>query len=94
MALTFEWDSSKARSNADKHGLTFEEASTAFADVMSLTIPDPTHSDDESRFVLLGVTHRERLVVVAHTHRSDRIRIISARRANAIEREVWEHGQP
>ena len=90
MALRFEWDDRKARSNLVKHAVTFEEASTAFADPQSLTIPDPLHSQEEQRHVLLGQTYRGKLVVVIHTERGESIRIISARPANRRERLTYE----
>ena len=90
MSLLFEWSRSKARGNAKKHGVSFDEACTAFSDVMSLTIPDPLHSEDEDRFALLGCSCRNRLLVVVHTHRGDRIRIISARPATKRERRQYE----
>ena len=90
MPLTFEWDERKARSNAQKHGVSFEEAATAFGDSLSLTIGDPEHSAEENRFVLVGTTHRDRLVVVVHTERGDNIRIISARLATRAERRAYE----
>jgi uncharacterized DUF497 family protein len=90
MALLFEWDPRKARINVTKHGVTFDEASTAFQDALSVTIGDPLHSEDEDRFVLIGHSHRNRLLVVVHTERADRIRIISARPATATERRNYE----
>lgn len=90
MALRFEWDPRKAASNVAKHGVTFPEALTAFADPLSLTIPDPLHSRAETRFLLVGRTHRDRLVVVAHTERGDTIRLISARLATRRERATYE----
>jgi uncharacterized DUF497 family protein len=90
MALTFEWDSRKARSNLAKHGVTFEEAATIFGDVQSLTIPDPEHSLTEERFVTMGKAFGGKLLVVVHTERGDSIRIISARRANRRERTFYE----
>ena len=91
MALLFEWDPKKASGNAAKHGVTtFEEASTVFQDALSVTIGDPLHSEVEDRFVLLGHSHRGRLLVVIHTERGDRIRIITARPATAIERRTYE----
>ena len=78
--MTFEWDARKAATNLRKHGVTFDEASTAFADPLSLTVPDPDHSIEEDRFVLLGLSYRGRLLVVVHTERGDNIRIISAMR--------------
>lgn len=88
--ITFEWDASKARANAERHGVTFEEAITAFADPLSSTIPDPDHSQDEERFLLLGLSSRRRLLVVVHTDRGDTIRVISARLASKRERRTYE----
>jgi uncharacterized DUF497 family protein len=90
MALTFEWDQKKAASNLRKHGVSFKEAATAFGDPLSLTIPDPDHSLEEDRFVLIGESQKERLLVVAHAERSDTIRIISARLATRGERKSYE----
>lgn len=90
MSLAFEWDPEKARSNARKHDVTFDEAATAFGDPLSLTIPDPDHSDDEARFILLGSTYQGRLLVVVHTVRGDHIRIISSRLATRTERRTYE----
>ena len=88
--MEFEWDQPKAESNLEKHGVSFDEAATAFGDPLSLTIPDPDHSDDEERFILLGESFEGRLVVVVHTERGERIRIISARLATRNERENYE----
>ena len=90
MPLSFEWDKKKARSNAKKHGVTFDEASTVFGDGFSLTIRDPVHSEVEERFVTIGSSHRGKLVVVVHTERGDNIRIISARPANRREPKAYE----
>ena len=87
--LIFEWDLKKANANQDKHGVSFEDASTAFRDPLSLTITDPLHSDDEERLVLIGMSHNHLLVVV-HTERGDNIRIISARKATKKERNHYE----
>jgi uncharacterized DUF497 family protein len=92
MGLKFEWDRRKAVSNSKKHGVSFEDAATAFGDRLSVTIHDPKHSDDEDRFLLLGVTQDKKLVVVAHTDRNDTIRIISVRSATGREREKYEKG--
>ena len=89
MPLQFEWDAVKAHTNEEKHGISFDEASTAFEDVVSVTIPDPLHSED--RFVLIGYSYRCSLLVVVHTDREDRIRIISARIATRKERERHEN---
>jgi len=88
--LQFDWDPEKAESNEKKHGVSFAEAATAFGDPLSLTVPDPDHSVGEARFILVGLTYRSRLVVVAHAEADDSIRIISARPATAAERKFYE----
>lgn len=93
MGLAFEWDESKAKVNTRKHGVTFEEASTVFADPLSVTIYDPVHSDDEDRYITLGESQRRRLLVVVFTDRGDRIRLISARIATRRERKGYEKGR-
>jgi uncharacterized protein len=90
MALTFEWDTNKAKRNLAKHGVSFEESSTVFGDQRSLTIPDPGHSQHEERFVTIGASHRAKLLVVVYTERGDNIRIISARVASRRERKSYE----
>ncbi len=90
MSVTFEWDEEKAESNLEKHGVSLEEAATAFADTLSVTIPDPAHSEGEIRFLLIGVTTRQRMV--AHTERGDNIRIINARPAQRKEVLDYEQG--
>ncbi|MCP3902947.1 MAG: BrnT family toxin [Planctomycetes bacterium] len=90
--LIFEWDPEKASENLAKHGVAFEEAATAFGDPISITIDDPAHSEDEDRFVLIGTSVRNRLVVVVFTERDDRIRFISARLATPRERKDYERG--
>lgn len=90
MRVTVEWDPTKARINRRKHGVTFEEATTVFTDPLSSTIPDPLHSEDEERFIIIGQSIQQRLLVVVHTDRGNRIRIISARVANAHERKTYE----
>ena len=88
--LLFEWDPNKAKENLETHGVSFDEASTAFRDTLSLAIYDPLHSDQEDRFVLIGSSHRNRLLVIVHTERGDNIRLISARKASNKEREQYE----
>jgi len=88
--LTFEWDANKAGLNLAKHSVGFEEAATVFSDPVSITIPDPVHSQIEVRFVILGRSHHGRLLVVVHTERGDNIRIISARLASRHERKQYE----
>ncbi len=93
MGLTFEWDDKKAAANLRKHGVSFEEAASAFGDPLSLTIPDPEHSEAEERCVLLGMTERRRLVVVVHTEQADTVRLMSARLATPAERRDYEERQ-
>ncbi|MBU4288468.1 MAG: BrnT family toxin, partial [Proteobacteria bacterium] len=88
--LIFEWDLKKAKTNLGKHGVSFEEASTAFKDTLSLTIDDPLHSSDEKRLVLIGMSYNNSILVVVHTERGDNIRIISARKATKKERKYYE----
>lgn len=90
MALRFVWDPQKAPANERKHGVGFPEATTVFDDPLSVTIPDPDHSLDEQRFLLLGVSSQRRLLVVAHSERGESIRIISARRVSRRERRTYE----
>ncbi len=92
MDLDFEWNPAQAEANRRKHGISFEQASTAFADPLSVTIPDPEHSGREVRFLLLGRSASGRLLVVAHTERRERIRIISVRPPTRRERRDYEQG--
>ena len=85
MWLMFEWDPKKASRNIKIPDVSFDEASTVFCDPLSRTIDDPLHSEAEERFVLIGQSGRGRLLVVIHTERGDRIRIISARKATRQE---------
>lgn len=89
--LRFEWDPAKARANVRKHGVSFNEAQTAFADEFALVVDDPVHSDEEDRFVLLGLSARLRVVVVVHCYRSapEVIRLISAQLATPSERAQY-----
>ncbi|MBP9663723.1 MAG: BrnT family toxin [Pyrinomonadaceae bacterium] len=86
----FEWDPAKAESNLVKHGVSFEEAQTVFFDALSLTVSDPTHSVSEERFIITGHSILDRQLVVVHTDRDGKIRIISARLANRHERQQYE----
>jgi len=88
--LIFEWDLKKAKTNLEKHGVSFEEASSAFRDNLSLTIDDPLHSNDEKRLVPIGMSYNNRILVVVHTEKEDNIRIISARKATKKERKYYE----
>ena len=90
--ISFEWDEKKNTSNKKKHGVSFEEAQTVFVDENALLIHDPDHSDDEDRFVMLGLSARLTVLVVCHSYRRDQtsIRIISARKSMRLEqKEYW-----
>ncbi len=88
--MEFEWDAGKAASNLSKHGVSFAEAMTVFGDPLEMMIPDPVHSEVEKRFVSVGVSESDRLLVVSYTERDQRIRIISAREAAPRERRQYE----
>lgn len=87
----FEWDTRKAALNLSKHGVSFAEARTVFEDEEALVLPDPDHSEEEERFVLLGLSSALRVLVVVHCERGEgtAIRLISARKANRQERAVY-----
>jgi uncharacterized DUF497 family protein len=88
--VQFEWDAEKAAANLVRHGVSFDEASTVFGDPLAGTILDPRHSEEELRFVTIGLSTNQRLLVVAHSDRDDRVRIITARRATRRERRKYE----
>jgi uncharacterized DUF497 family protein len=90
MKRRFEWDPEKAHANLRKHSVSFEEAASVFGDWLNITWPDPQHSTDEERLATIGLSTRNRLLVVIHTDRDDRVRIISARLANRLEKETYE----
>lgn len=92
MPLRFTWDARKAQANLRKDGVSFVEAATAFEDPLSITVADPDHSADEARFILIGRSNSQQLVVVAHVERDETIRIISARPASRRERSTYEEG--
>jgi uncharacterized DUF497 family protein len=90
-SLDFEWDENKSALNHKKHGITFEEAKTVFADELGRLISDPDHSEGEERFILMGMSSRLRLLTVCHCERGpNTIRIISARKADKSERKQYE----
>ena len=91
--MRFEWDPAKAKLNVEFHGVTFEEATTVFGDPLAGTIYDPEHSEREHRFVTIGKSESQGLLVVVHTERGDAIRIISARRASRREKKKYEAGE-
>lgn len=90
--MDFEWDETKAETNEGKHGVSFTEAMTVFADPLSITADDPRHADDADRFLTMGISVAGRLLVVSHTDRGDVVRIISARSATRRERKDYEDG--
>ena len=90
--MEFEWDPDKEQSNIQKHSVDFTEAATVFDDPLELTIADPDHSIGECRFLSMGHSLRNRILVVSYTEREERIRIISARRASPQERRQYESG--
>ena len=89
---TFEWDPKKAAANLKKHGVAFQEAATVLGDPLAITFQDPDHSEDEERQVTFGLSLQKRLIVVSHTQREDRTRIISARPMGRKERVIYEEG--
>ena len=91
--MEFEWDPQKGAANVKRRRVSFNEAASLLEDPLSTTYPDEAHSEEETRFLTIGASHRGRVLVVAHTERNDTIRIISARRATRREREFYEQGE-
>jgi len=93
MGIQFEWDETKAEINLKKHKVSFEEARTVFFDPNALLIADPEHSNEEDRFIIMGISNKSRIVLVCHCYRENEeiIRIISARKANS--NEVKQYGE-
>ncbi len=88
--MEFEWNPDKATLNLEKHGVSFQEAATVFNDPLSVTFPDPDHSIGESRYVMIGMSEFGKLLLIAHTDREKKIRIISARKATRQEKRFYE----
>lgn len=88
--MTFEWDDEKAATNADNHGVSFDEAATVFVDPLYLIFADPDHSIEEGRFLIVGESAERRLLIVSYTQREDSIRLISAREATRTERNAMK----
>jgi len=88
--MDFEWNPRKAEINLSKHGVSFTEAATVFGDELAITVSDPDHSNDEDRYITIGWSISRRLLIVSHTDRGDRIRIISARELTRAERKAYE----
>ena len=89
--IEFEWDPSKAEENVRKHCVDFRDAATIFRDPLGITIFDPHHSQDEDRYITVGRSPSGRLLIVGHTDRGERIRIISARELTSAERKAYEN---
>ena len=92
MSLQLEWNSEKAKINLQKHQVSFDEASTIFDDSLFITFLDEEHSIDEERYITIGLSKRQRLLLVAHTDRQGRIRIISARKVTKNEQRFYKEG--
>lgn len=88
--IKFEWDPEKAESNMKKHGVPFDEAITVFYDPLAATFDDPDHSEGEYRLITIGMSSKNRLIVVGHTERRNSIRLINARPATTHERKKHE----
>lgn len=88
--IEFEWEPSKAQTNLRKHGVSFSEAGSVLADPLAITTFDPDHSEEEDRFITIGMSRASRLLIVSHTDRADRIRIISTRELGRAERKAYE----
>jgi len=93
VALVFEWDPAKGRANARKHCVDFTEAATVFADPLSMAYLDPDHSSDEERYIVFGVSSKGRFLIVGHTLRENRIRIITSREMTRTERRCYEENR-
>ena len=88
--MNFEWDENKAASNLKKHGVSFDEAKTVFNDPLYIDFYDPDHSDREDRYIMMGMSLQNRLLLVAYTERGDSIRLISARETTRTEQKLYE----
>jgi uncharacterized DUF497 family protein len=88
--MAYEWDKNKAKLNDEKHGVSFDEAATVFDDPFFLVFPDPMHSVDEIRYLIMGESSALRMLLVVYTERQDEVRIISAREAIAKEVKLYE----
>ena len=90
--MNYEWDEPKAASNLDKHGVSFPEAATVFADPLYIDFYDPDHSVNEQRYLIMGQSTSGRLLIVAYTERDEVVRLISAREVTSSERKAYEEG--
>ena len=90
--MNFDWDESKAQANLAKHGITFDEAKSVFTDPFYVDFYDPDHSDEEERYIIIGQSQRQRVLVVSYTERQQQTRLISAREATRREKQAYEEG--
>jgi uncharacterized DUF497 family protein len=90
--MEFEWNEDKAQANLSNHGVSFDEAKTVFDDPFFIDFYDPDHSDDEERYIIIGQSQHQRLLVVSYTERRDKTRLISAREATKLEKDAYEEG--
>jgi uncharacterized DUF497 family protein len=88
--MEFKWDPQKAAKNLRKHQVSFKEAATVFGDPLSATVPDPDHSEDEDRYIIVGMSNRSRQLIVSFVEEDDSFRIISARELTHLERRAYE----
>ncbi|HZQ07476.1 MAG TPA: BrnT family toxin [Anaerolineae bacterium] len=88
--MDFDWDPQKAAKNLRKHKVSFGEAATVFSDPLSVTVSDPDHSDDEDRYIIVGMSQQSRLLIVSFAERGDLVRVISARKLTRSERQAYE----
>jgi uncharacterized DUF497 family protein len=91
--MEFEWDEAKAAANLSKHGISFEEAQTIFDDPLYVDFYDPDHSQDEHRYIMIGLSKQGRLLIASYTERDDTIRLINAREVTRSERQAYEEDQ-
>jgi uncharacterized protein len=91
--MIIDWDSKKAAANLRKHGVGFDEAATVFDDLFNVDFYDPKHSIEEHRYLVVGESNVERLLIVSYTERRGKIRLISARELTPKERRIYEHGR-
>ena len=90
--MEFEWDEKKAAVNLADHGISFDEAKTVFDDALYVDFYDPDHSGDEHRYVIVGESRQNRLLIVSYTERGESVRLISAREVTLSERKAYEEG--
>ncbi len=90
--MDYEWDAEKAEQNFQKHGVAFDEAATVFGDPLYVDFYDPDHSDEEHRYIVIGLSNAGRLLLVSYTERERAVRLISARELTSAERKAYEEG--